>query len=123
MEKDVNGCSIDVGMAVVVCRGGYNSGRSIEEIERLTKTQIITKSGSRFRKETLRAVGDHYGARIVKVATVGDVNEFKRQRALDMALFQLRKSTEGNSAKILEGIDDIIECACKVRELKNSKQG
>ena len=48
-------------------RGHYGATARLTTVERFTATQIVLANGNRYRRDTLRRVGDHYGSELLAV--------------------------------------------------------
>lgn len=71
--------NIKAGDTVILESGGYYGGASVEKVERLTKTQIVLKSGGKFRRDSGNMVGgDAWSRSQIREPTEDGLNAIRK---------------------------------------------
>lgn len=108
---------IKIGTEIVEAKGGFGfSGYLFDTIVRETKTQWVTSRGKKYRKDSLRVVGDGYGTLTVKTQEhVERNNKYNAESKVRMQmskLGELRNKIPSNlSIEELEEIQKSLEYA------------
>ena len=108
---------IKIGLTVVEANGGYGfNGYSFTEIVRETKTQWVCKNGTRYRKDTLRVVGDAYGSLTIATNKHKELNKkYNLKSKIKTSLYDL--SMIRNSFE-LDDYEKLVETKVLLDKLK-----
>lgn len=85
--------------------GGYGFSRSVSitTVVRLTATQIVCANGKRYRRDTLRGLGDSYRSELLPLTDPQVVNDLGRQR-----LSSLRHEIDRLCAGVGRGVESVL---------------
>jgi len=102
----------------VACKNGTSWGShfSVETIDRETKTQWILSNGKRYKKDSLREIGNHYG-RISKL-TDKILNNIKLKKKLSQASVLMDNLGSQRNHIETKDIKDIGIAIGKMHEIK-----
>jgi len=108
--------TISPGEKVIISRGSWHTSTYVDEVERLTKTQIITKKYGRFNRNTGYRVGGGLG-HIVKAATDEDIERIRRSNKVSNLKGELFRMVNVSNEALPKNLDRIISSANELRDL------
>lgn len=101
--------TLQAGDRVIYYFGRWQSTASVERVEKITATQIVVK-GTRFRKATGRAVGDHYDRPRIKVGTEEEMQKVKAAYLQKVLSEKMKRHTWSEvPLPALRKIDEILK--------------
>ena len=109
--------AISPGDKVLITRTGWHTLTFVDEVERLTKTQIITKKNGKFNRRLGYGIGNR-PARIIKIATAEDIYRLSRAGRISKLNGELVNLVNVSHETLHQNLDRIISIAMEIKQLK-----